>query len=136
VVHRLQEGIRHLVHVVGEVADAAVAALDRALAHARRRNLHRVALCRAHHGEPLVHQRLRREALVFELGADEARHVLERLREHELLPRATTGTVFTPNASRSFIASGRAATSIDSNGTPCCFRYSFTLTQLEQPGRQ
>ena len=51
-------------------------------------------------------------------------------------PRATTGTVFTPKASRSFIASGRAATSIDSNATPCCVRYSFTLTQLEQPGRQ
>ena len=51
-------------------------------------------------------------------------------------PRATTGTVFTPKARRSFIASGRAATSIDSNSTPCCDRNSFTLTQLEQPGRQ
>jgi hypothetical protein len=51
-------------------------------------------------------------------------------------PRATTGTVFTPKASRSFMASGRAATSMDSNATPCWFKNSLTLTQLEQPGRQ
>src|SRR5207253_7622338 len=52
------------------------------------------------------------------------------------LPRATTGTVRTPSSRSSSIASGRAETLIDSNSTPRFARNSFTLTQLEQPGRQ
>src|SRR6185503_4962096 len=85
VLDALEEGLRHLVDVVGEVADAAVPARRGALAELVLRNLLRVTLRHGKHVQPLLHQHFGRQARVAELDADEIRDVFERLREYVLL---------------------------------------------------
>src|SRR6266850_1074348 len=87
VLHRLHERVGHLINVVREVADAAVAPRRGALFQALRRNLHHVPLRRREHRLPFAVQRFRRQPLEVDLAADELRHVGELLREH-VLPAA------------------------------------------------
>src|SRR5258706_5060654 len=82
----LQERIRDLIHVIGEIADAAVASFSRALVQPLRRHLHDMALRGFEHVEPFADQHLFRQALYADFFSDEARDVLERLREHVVAP--------------------------------------------------